>query len=53
MNITLNEINSFKRELSISVPWNDLENNYNKFFRKNMYFISSTCGIRDHDLKVI
>ena len=36
MNITLNEINSFKRELCITVPWNDLEDDYSKSFNKYM-----------------
>ena len=36
MNIKLNEINSFKRELYVTVSWDDLENNYNEAFNKYM-----------------
>jgi len=36
MKIKLNEINSFKRELHVVVPWDDLKNNYNQTFNKHM-----------------
>ena len=39
MKIKLNEINSFKRELHVVVPWDDLEDNYNQTFTKR----SETC----------
>ena len=34
MKITLNEINSFKRELCVTVSWDNLENKYNEAFNK-------------------
>ena len=36
MNIKINEINSFKRELCVVVPWEDLKDNYNKTLNKYM-----------------
>ena len=33
MKIELIEINSFRRELSVIVPWKDLENDYNQEFQ--------------------
>ena len=36
MKIKLNEINSFKRELHVAVPWDDLKDNYNQTFNKYM-----------------
>ena len=34
MDIKLNKINSFKRELCVSVPWDDLKNSYQNTFNK-------------------
>ena len=36
MNIKVNEINSFKRELCVSVAWEDLKDSYDKAFNKYM-----------------
>ena len=46
MKIKLNEINSFKRELHVVVPWVDLEDNYNNTFNKYLSNYTPPSGGR-------
>ena len=34
MNIKINEVNSFTKEIEVVVAWNDLEESYNSEFQK-------------------
>ena len=45
MKIELIEMNSFKRELSVVVPWEDLKEDYDeRFFRMWKYYLLSCAG---------